>query len=346
MLKLPDYFPEGINSYVPAMQYNAQFEQGIGLFSLGTPAASDDDIIDDSVDADAVAGTIETQSYVSDSPFGRNLILTVSGDPGAAGGVVDVYGFDYLGQPMKERFTGANGATAILYGKKAFYRVTKTVIVTATTNAVTYKLGTGTWLGLPYKGDIVWAKENGVNIPLYNRDTWFWSELDAASVAGGPSGVYIDIPMPGWVKGFKGISTKPAGSTTDPVITVATAAGAITGLGATVDVSALGNEQSDVPTTEGYSAATRIRPGDNVQILVADADGSSGLKLGVEIATTSPLQGDETDPATATTRDPRPIYEPYITMDGAKEILVAMRGDPTVNASGNGGLHGIRHYFA
>lgn len=345
MLRAPDYFPAGINSYVPKMQYANLFADGMGWISLGTPAASDDDIVDASIDADAVATTVETQSYVSDSPFGRNLIATVSGNPGNSA-AFDVHGFDYLGQPMVERFTGASGSTAILYGKKAFYRVTKTVIVTASSNAVTWKLGTGTWLGLPIKGDVVAVRENNVLIPFYNRDTWFWSELDAASVAGGPSGVYIDIPMPGWVKGLKAISTKPAGSTTDPVITVATAAGAITGLTATVDVSALGNEQSDVPTTEGYSAATLVRPGDNVQILVADADAASGLKLGVEIATTSPLQGDETDPGTRTTRDPRPIYEPYLTMDGAKEILVQMTADPSYNSSGNGGLHGIQHFYA
>lgn len=345
MFKDRDYFPSGINQYVPAMQYASVFEQGMPWFSLGTPAASDDDIIDASIDADATAGTEEVQTYVADTPYGRNLIVTVSADPGAAGSW-DVHGFDYLGQPMVERFTGISGSTAVLYGRKAFYRVTKSKVIVASSNAITLKLGTGTWLGLPYKGDVANARENGILIPLYNRDTWFWSELDAASVAGGPGGVYIDIPMPGWVKTAKGLSTKPAGSTTDPVVTVATDAGAITGLGFTVDVSALGNEQTDTPTTEGYNAATRVRPGDNVQILVADADASSGLKLGVEIATTTPWQGDETDPGTRNTHDPRPIYEPYLTMDGAKEILVQMRGDPAVNSSGNGGLHGIPHFYA
>jgi hypothetical protein len=35
-----------------------------------------------------------------------------------------------------------------------------------------------------------------------------------------------------------------------------------------------------------------------------------------------------------------------MTMDGVKEIRVGLVADNWVNASGNGGLHGIKHFFA
>lgn len=53
---------------------------------------------------------------------------------------------------------------------------------------------------------------------------------------------------------------------------------------------------------------------------------------------------DTTDPATATTNDPRGNYNPVTALDGVKEIVIGMVGDSAVNASGNGGLHGIKHF--
>jgi hypothetical protein len=52
-----------------------------------------------------------------------------------------------------------------------------------------------------------------------------------------------------------------------------------------------------------------------------------------------------TDPATATTGDPRGVYNPTATLDGTKEITVTLRTSNSVNASGNGGLYGIQHYY-
>lgn len=53
-----------------------------------------------------------------------------------------------------------------------------------------------------------------------------------------------------------------------------------------------------------------------------------------------------TDPATATTGDPRGRYTPTGTPDGAKDFTLFAIADNSVNASGNGGLHGIAHYYA
>ena len=222
----------GINNYVPALQYASGLtHDSASAFSLGTPALADTDIIANDVDGDAVAGTEVAIDWTSDATYGRGVIITPSADPGAGGLIVDVHGFDYLGQPMVARITIAAGGAVAVATKKAFYRVTKTVIVDAATNAITFDLGTTDELGVPYKGQIMWAKEDGVF--------------------------------------------------------VATA------------------------TMEGTDT-----------------------------------QADLTDPATATTGDPRGNYNPTTALDGAKEIIIGMRADNSVNSDNNGGLHGIRHYYA
>jgi len=51
-----------------------------------------------------------------------------------------------------------------------------------------------------------------------------------------------------------------------------------------------------------------------------------------------------TDPQTATTGDPRGTYDPSTTLTGSVEIVVELRLSNQVNASNNGGLHGIAQY--
>lgn len=53
-----------------------------------------------------------------------------------------------------------------------------------------------------------------------------------------------------------------------------------------------------------------------------------------------------TDPATATTGDPRGTYDPTTALNGSTLIEVDIQYNNSVNASGNGGLHGIRHFNA
>jgi hypothetical protein len=53
-----------------------------------------------------------------------------------------------------------------------------------------------------------------------------------------------------------------------------------------------------------------------------------------------------TDPATATTGDPRGTYTLTSTPDGSAIIEIDAVFDNFVNSSGNGGLHGIKHYSA
>lgn len=57
------------------------------------------------------------------------------------------------------------------------------------------------------------------------------------------------------------------------------------------------------------------------------------------------VRGVLTDPQTLTTGDPRGTYAPT-TLDGVMETILGLEGDNSVNAAGNGGLHGIKHVIA
>lgn len=340
-------FPFGINHFVPGMGYGSHVKSGRGsLFNLGSPAAVSANNIAAATAANAAAGTLVSYSNFSmDSTYGRTLRLTPSGDPGATGGTINIFGYDYLGQPMAEQFSGANGSTAILYGKKAFRYVTHSVIVTPSTNAVTWAIGTGWRFGLPYRGDVEFAYENGVLVPVYKRDMIVWLQRAAAkAVAGGTDFVRMDCP--GFVKTLYGVPAGGGGAT-DPVITVELGGVAITGLTVTIDTSDVaGLTVSDTPTTPGYSANNRFRAGDKVEIVAAAAAGAFADQVGLEITPTQFTHPVDTDPQTLTTGDPRGTYEPLMTPDDTAEIVVSLVGNVSVNANGRGGLHGIKHVAA
>lgn len=335
---------QGINQYVPKMQMAYELTAGVPApFSLGKPAVVSANNIITADNAQAVAATIVTKTtpFTMDSTYGRTIRLTPSGDPGNAASV-DIFGDDYLGQPMVERFTGASGSTAILYGKKAFYRVRGSKIVTASTNAVNWAAGTGFRLGLPYKSDIAWAKEGGLFVPVQTRLYTIWEDWDAAeTIAGGSR--FVRIPFPGFVKTLMGL-TSGGGGATDPVITAKLGGTAITGLTVTNDANgASGAFVSGTPTTAGYNANNRLIANGLVEIVGAAAAGAGATKTGLEITPTQFTAGDTTDPATALTADPRGTYESLAVFDGATEFVVALVGDKSYNTSNNGGLHGIKH---
>jgi hypothetical protein len=66
----------------------------------------------------------------------------------------------------------------------------------------------------------------------------------------------------------------------------------------------------------------------------------------IDLAFAKIVAADLTDPATASTGDPRGQYIPTAAPDGIKEYIVCMRPDTGVNANNNGGLHGIRAFNA
>lgn len=69
------------------------------------------------------------------------------------------------------------------------------------------------------------------------------------------------------------------------------------------------------------------------------ADGSPEADTGTLVA------GDVTDPQTATTDDPRGTYAPNVALDGETEVAVFGIFSNWINPDGNGGLHGVKHYF-
>lgn len=65
--------------------------------------------------------------------------------------------------------------------------------------------------------------------------------------------------------------------------------------------------------------------------------------LGTDGTLTGP---DLTDPQTVSDGDPRGTYNPNVTLDGTKVVEAIIITNNAVNASGNGGLLGLAHYYA
>src|SRR5262245_5573394 len=120
---------QGINMYVPAMQYAASLAANeCNTFSLGKPAVANDAVITASTPTNGGANSVAYFStpWVSDARYGRPIVVTPLASVTFTG---DVLGEDYLGQPVSERFAFSASAAAVT-GKKSFYRVLgiKTVV--------------------------------------------------------------------------------------------------------------------------------------------------------------------------------------------------------------------------
>lgn len=344
--KVGDYNPRFADRHVRDMQYAADVNiSSVSVFSLGTPGITDPDGIDNDIDADAAAATQTAQTAVADSRYGRTCVMQMNADPGNAA-AYDLVGRDYLGQPMKERFTHASGSTAIVYGSKAFYWLDRVDVVTPSSNAVTMDLGWGYRLGLPYKGlSLAWIKQNGVVIPVRPPILTLRATLAAADAAAGRSH-FLYSPIPGYIQTLRGISNG-GGSTNDPTVTVELSTTAVTGLSVTIDTSnATGNTVTDTPTTPGYNANNRVRAGDRIELVSAAAASAGSVTIEVDIVNHQLVLPDVTDPATVSTGDPRGTFEATEAFDGSKEFEIGLIADNSRNSDYNGGLHGIKHYFA
>ena len=145
-----DFFPDRINMYVKAMRYAADLhDDGTYKLGLGTPDVLDLNGIVAAFTVTggvtiAVADMVGAVAFESDAKFGRavQIDFSAAGTP-----VVNINGFDYLGQAMTENITG-NGTTPVL-GKKAFMRVTEIIVASGVTGTI--DVGTTDVLGLPYK---------------------------------------------------------------------------------------------------------------------------------------------------------------------------------------------------
>jgi hypothetical protein len=199
MLQDRQFFSVGVNCYVPAMQAAPHVSNlGSLRYAFGIPAT-----------AGALATLISAQGAVGpitylaapikiDARYGRTITVTPSGVPGNAN-VVDVIGYDYLGQPMFERFTGSAAAATPLVGLKAFGWIVGTRINVAATNAITISISTGVSLGLPFKGTIMTAKEGTTNMTFAQINT---NQVQAVltdpqtGTTGDPRGLYTPTTAP------------------------------------------------------------------------------------------------------------------------------------------------------
>lgn len=198
-------FMQGMNMYVPAMQWAASLEMNNGnTFSLGKPALNSATAIATALVTNGAVASVAwlTTPWVSDVPFGRPIVVTPSASATYTG---DVIGEDYLGQPMVERFAFSASAAAVV-GKKAFYRVLAVKVVVAG-GAITINIGTANnnQLGLPFKGTVEWAKEANVMIavasPGANQVLPDLSDPQTA-LTGDPRGLYISTAAFDGVKEF------------------------------------------------------------------------------------------------------------------------------------------------
>lgn len=349
MRKHAAYFETGINMYVPAMQFAADANRGIWEGSLGLPVYDQDGIDNDAV-GNAVAGTTVwassmdgAEGTVSDATYGQTVVMKVSADPGVATCSIDVYGEDYLGQPMVETLTTASGATAEVEGQKAFKRIIKHVSAIAATNAITFDLGWGHAIGLPYKVATMIAYGSGANdmLPLGYSTSEAVAAMDAGAAATAKT---IVAPIDGYITGSS-FELTTAQATAAAGITVTVAGAAQTGLTLSVPIGAVGvGIQNNLPKASWIAVAK----GDAI---VSTSDGLGDTGVGVlqyNFQSADPVvEGpDLTDPATKTTNDPRGTLTPGVTLSGTVEFFAKYIASSSVNAAEHGGLHGIEHYIA
>lgn len=206
MLQDRQAFALGVNAYVPAMQMAPHVGNlGSLRYNFGVPAA-----------AGALATLISAQGAVGpitylaapikiDARYGKTITVTPSGVPGNAN-VTDVIGYDYLGQPMFERFTGSAAAATPLVGLKAFGWIIGTRVNVAATNAITNSIGSGVSLGLPFKGQIMTAKEGTTIMTFAQINTNSVAAVltdPATGTTGDPRGLYTPTTAPNGVLAYE-----------------------------------------------------------------------------------------------------------------------------------------------
>lgn len=190
-----DFHPRRINQYVPAMTMAADIAtpSGIGAVDFGAPAALDADGLLSNANLSTSATTVDVSSLVaaasasvgaignvSDAPFGRNVTASTA----AASSEFDIYGYDYLGQPMIERLVCSS---SVATGLKCFHEVTS--IGVAVAGAASTDIGWGARLGLPYKATNVLSEElDGIKATLGTVNSPVLTT--GVSTTGDPKGSY------------------------------------------------------------------------------------------------------------------------------------------------------------
>jgi hypothetical protein len=190
-------FMQGINCYVPGMQWSSSLNVSEGsVFSLGRPLAPGA-ATPISIPANG-SGYLTEPLVLTDTPYGRNIVLAVT--LALTGSThVRVFGEDYLGQPLMEDFVVAGAI-----GKKPFYRILGARGMPGHTTAIaTCTVVRGANLSLPFKSSIEWAKEAGVFIDFAFAKWVAPDQTDpATALTGDPRGQYIPTAAPDGIKEY------------------------------------------------------------------------------------------------------------------------------------------------
>ena len=173
-----EYYPYGINLFVPNCALAADVELGQSLYvaNFGAPLAlSASGLINSVVMVNGSAvtvtaftagagsateigynGMVPYTSTTKRDGWGRNITAVASSTNTR---VMTVTGYDYMGQPMQETITLTSGSTA--QGNKAFAWVTSISFASAA-DTTTVNVGWGNKLGLPFAGNaMVSESKNG-----------------------------------------------------------------------------------------------------------------------------------------------------------------------------------------
>lgn len=121
---------------------------------------------------------------------------------------------------------------------------------------------------------------------------------------------------------------------------------------------------SGTATVQGNKAFKRL---DSLSVAAGNANGSSSIQVGQSAKLGLPFKTEivlaefnsdalasagtlvqpvTTDPQTLTTGDPRGLYTASTTLNGTNNIIITARASRLVNASNNGGMHGIRQFYS
>src|SRR5262249_22427673 len=114
----PTNFPRRVNNYVPGMMYFSDVNYNSATrVSFGAPLAHNATAVLNAGSVNGANTTIDLTSVAAfPETYGRTCTIVASGAGGTA--LVSLYGWDYLGQPIREDVT-LNGVTPVAM-KKAF----------------------------------------------------------------------------------------------------------------------------------------------------------------------------------------------------------------------------------
>ena len=344
--RTPNYNPKQINRRVPLMTFASDVKEGKCFVNFGAPATLDADGIWDGVSIGATTVTFTSADFKAatfdgsstslvpyslgqiDAPYGR--ALTAVGATGSENHVVTVYGRDYLGQAMRETFTLSSTTQQV--GYKAFKWVDYVSVAAGGAASKTMDIGWSDKLGLPYK---TFALESATEGDDETDDEEHVASIVGASLAiADAATTTIVAPFDGFIKSWEGVYTT-AMTTAASVITLFNNAVAKTAGDGVAPIGAIGLKfGTNIPEANWVS----VVQGDSIT-LVSDGAGTAGVAYLTAnfVRSRCKLWPADLTTVSATTDDPRGLYQVANACNGSREYNATIRVDET-------NLHGLAHY--